>query len=126
MSSSSMIDKETGVARAATPMGVRWLLPSLTLLLAALAAYQLVYLVPRCIWLMQNLGVREPGYLRSLLLPSWAAPIAALALSVIAWLQRGSATRSALLALLAVGVNVGCNLCIVGALSQILSHAQSP
>lgn len=125
MSARSMID-EMGVARGARSMGVRWLLPSLTLLLAALAVYQLVYLVPRCTLLMQNLGVREPGYLRSLHLPSWAAPVAALAFVVVAWRQRGSVSRSALLALLAVGVNVSCILCIVGALSQILSHAQSP
>jgi hypothetical protein len=104
------------------PTGVRWLLPCLTLLLAALAAYQLVVLVPRCTWVMRNLGVAEPGYLRLLLrLPEWAAPAAALAFGGVALWQCGSVGRSALLATLAVAVNVGCLLGIVGALSRVQS-----
>jgi hypothetical protein len=58
--------------------------------------------------------------------PEWVAPAAALALGVIAFWQRGSVARSALLATLAVAVNIGCLFCIIGGLYQVLSRVQSP
>jgi hypothetical protein len=122
-----MVPTESAAVGDAVPTGVRWLLPGLTLLLAGLAAFQLVLLVPRCVWVTQRLGVREPGYLRLLLgLPGWVGPAAVLALGVVALWQRGSVRRSALLATLAVAVNVGCLIGILESLFQVLSRAPSP
>ena len=60
--------------RATVPSGVRWLLPGLTLLLAALAVYQILFLAPRCLWVMQRAGIRWPGSLELMLsIPDWAA-----------------------------------------------------
>jgi hypothetical protein len=106
---------------------VGWLLPGLTLLLAALAVYQLVYLVPRCVRVLQHLGERQPGYFHLLLgLPEWVVPAVALAFGAVALWQRRCVGRSALLATLAVAVNVACLLLIVGSLNQVLSRVQSP
>jgi hypothetical protein len=106
---------------------VNWLLPCLTVLLAALAVYQLVYLVPRCSAAILNLEGREPGPLRFLRsFPEWAPPVAALAFGAVVLWQRASVARSALLATLAVAINVAALLCIVNALSQTLSRMQSP
>jgi len=118
---------ETGVLRDTVPGGARWLLTFLTLLLAVLLAYQLTYFVPRCSWVMQQFGVREPGYLRLLLrIPEWAVLALALAFAVAALWQRNSMSRSVLFALLAMAANVGCLVCILGSLFQLLSRVQSP
>lgn len=127
MTLSPAIPCKTEVIRGAVPAGVRWLLLCLTLFLAALLAFQIVYLTPRTAWVMQHLGAKEPGYLRMMLrIPEWAAATAALALGLVALWQRGSVGRSVLLAMLAVAANAGCLLCMVDGLFHVLSRVPSP
>src|SRR5579884_2904932 len=73
MTAESTVAHEAAPPARPVPPSVRWLLLGLTLLLAALAAAQLVYFAPRCLWVMQRYGVRDPGYLRLVLhIPEWA------------------------------------------------------
>jgi hypothetical protein len=107
----------------AIPTSVRWLLPALTLLLTALAVYQLVYFAPRCLWVLQRFGAPQPGYLRLLLtVPEEAVVVAGLALGVFAFWQRRFVGRSALLATTALAVNVALLICLVSSLFELLSR----
>src|SRR5690348_6208850 len=84
----------------AAPAGARWLLLCLALLLAALAAFQFVYVVPRCMVVVQNFaGHWVPAPLRLLAaVPEWSAVAAGLAVGAFAVWQRRSLHRVALLA----------------------------
>src|SRR4051812_9574913 len=107
-----------GAARAADPPGGRWLLPGLTAALAAAAAYQLVYLAPRCMWAMQRAGARPSWTLRLVRgVPEWAAAPAVLAAVAAAVWLRGSVRRSAALATAALAVNVAGLGCLLGNLA---------
>src|SRR5262249_23521706 len=81
----------------------------LTLLLVALAVFQRVYLVPRCMVVVQNfVGHWVPAPLRLLFaVPEWAFLAAGLILGAVAVWQRGVLHRMILLITVAVAVNVG-------------------
>jgi hypothetical protein len=101
-------------APAPAPSAARWLLPALTLLLAVLAVGQLAYFVPRCTYMLRNLNLRPPRYFETLQeVPLGLAAAAAAALGVLAVWQRGSANRSALLATVAIAVNVSLLLAVL-------------
>jgi hypothetical protein len=117
---------ETQAPPAVTAPAARWLMPFLTLLLAVLAVGQLAYFVPRCTNMVRRLNFRPPPYFDSLqMIPLWLAVAAAAALGVLAFWQRGSAARSALLATVAVAVNVSLLLAVVNTLFNLL-HVWSP
>jgi hypothetical protein len=102
----------------------RWLLLGLTLLLAALAVFQLVYLAPICMYVVQHLeGHLVPAPLLVLMrIPEWAGLIAGLMLAAFAVWQRGSLHRLSLLAIVALAVNLGLLLAILSSLFQVLSR----
>lgn len=106
-----------------TSSGVRWLLLSLTLLLVALAVFQLVYLAPLVTHLAQKLDGAVPGTLRLLLtVPEWVTLVAGLGLGTFAVWHRGSLHRVSLLAIVALAVNVGVLISILSSLVQVLSR----
>src|SRR5262245_42061898 len=109
---------------AAASSGARWLLLCLTLLLAAVAVFQLVYLVPRSMYVVQHLlGHQVPGPLRLLAsTPEWAGMVAGLALGAVAVWHGGSVRRMTLLATVALAVNVGLFLSVLSSLFQVLSR----
>jgi hypothetical protein len=104
--------------------GPQWPLLGLTLLLAGLAVFQHVYLVPRCLYVVQHLaGHWVPAPLRLLAgVPEWAALAAGLLLAALAVWQRGSVLRLTLLATVALAVNVGTFVAVVNSVAQVLSH----
>jgi hypothetical protein len=114
--------------RTTVPSSVGWLLPGLTLLLAVLAVFQLVYLAPRCLHIMQNLGIPQSGGLALILstvfaVGEWPLLLAALAFGAFAVWQRGSVRRSALLATIALAINLGLFLCILENLFRVAQAA---
>ena len=110
--------------QAASSPGSRWLLLSLTLLLVALAVFQLVYLVPRTTYVVQHLvGHWVPAPLRLLAnVPEWSGMAAGLLAGAFAVWQRGSLHRLTLLATAALAVNVGIFLSVLNSLFQVLSR----
>jgi len=107
------------------PPAARWLLPALTLILALLAAGQVVVLVPRCVAYSRRLGVPPPASLDLLLdIPEWLALAAALAVGGLAFWHRRSVTRSALLVTVAAAVNVALQLATWDALATTASRLQ--
>ena len=113
---------------AATGFGPPWLLLCLTLLLIALAVFQLAYLVPRCMVVVQQFaGHWVPAPLRLLAgVPEWLGPLAGLLVAALAVWQRGSLRRVALVATGTLAVNVGLLLSTVGSLFEVLSHVGRP
>ena len=104
------------------PPALRWLLPALTALLAVLAVWQVVDFAPRCFYVSQGLGVPHPGSLDLLVgVPEWLAMAAGLILAGMAVWHRRSVGRTALLATVAVAVNVGLLFCILGSLFKVAS-----
>jgi hypothetical protein len=96
----------------------------LTLLLAASAVFQLVYLVPRSMYVVQHFvghRVTAPLYLLARV-PEWSAVAAGLLLGSLAVWHRGSPRRAALLATVALAVNVGVFLSLLNSLFQVLSR----
>src|SRR5262245_5523531 len=93
---------------AAASSGLQWLLLPLTLLLVALAVFQLIYLTPRCAYVVQNLTGYLPATLRLLVgIPEWSVVVAGLVLGAFAVWRRGSLHRVTLLATATLAVNVG-------------------
>ena len=78
---------------------LRWFFPGLTLLLAALAVGQFLYLVPYSVFVVQRYGAVMPWHLRlAWLTPEWAVLTVALVVVAAAlWLRR-SVPRTALFA----------------------------
>jgi hypothetical protein len=111
-------------APAAASSGSQWLLLGLTLLLVALAVFQLVYLVPRCLYVVQHFaGHWVPGSLRLLAsIPEWLVMGAGLIVVAFAVWQRGSLHRMTLLATVALAGNVGIFLSILNSLFRVLSR----
>src|SRR5688572_25179872 len=99
-----------------------WLLLVLTLLLVALAAFQLVYLVPRCMYVVQHFaGHWVPAPLRLLAgIPEWWSVAAWLITGALVVWQRGSFHRMTLLATVAVAANVGIFLSVLNSLFWVL------
>jgi hypothetical protein len=109
---------------AAASSGLQWLLLLLTLLLVALAVFQLVYLVPRCAYVIQHfVGHLVPAPLLLLArVPAWSVVVAGLILGAFAVWQRGSLHRVTLLATATLAVNVGFLISILSSLIQVLSR----
>lgn len=105
--------------------GARTLLLFQTLLLVVAAAFQLVYLVPRSLYLVQNfLGHWVPVPLRLLSeVPAWSVLVAGLLVAALAVWQRGSLHRLTLLSTAALAVNLGIFLALVDSLFAVLSRA---
>lgn len=111
-----------GTGSDTLPPALRWLLPALTVLLAALAVWQVVNFAPKCVYVAQRLGVQHPGQLNLLMsIPEWLAMAAGLVLAGLAIWHRGSVGRAALLATVAVAVNVGLLFCVLGSLFKMVS-----
>lgn len=109
---------------AASPAGSEWLMPSLTLLLAAVATAQMLFFVPRTLFVLQRFGGRTPGYLNLLIsIPPWLAVVSAVAFVAVVVRHRGSLRQSALLASVATAANVGLIVCLLGSLFEVLSRA---
>ena len=111
---------------AAIPPSLPRLLLGLALLLAASAVFQLVYLVPRSMFVVQHfVGQRVPAplYLASRV-PDWAALAAGLLVVAVAVWQRGSLGRLGLLATAALAANVGIFLSVLNSLVSILSRLE--
>src|SRR5262245_41260771 len=110
-------DKAEG-SSAPAKAGSRWLLLCLALLLVALAVFQSVYLVPRCMAGVQSfVGHWVPVPLRLLsAVPEWAALVAGLVFGAVAGWQRDALHRMVLLITVAVAVNVGVLLAVVNGL----------
>ncbi len=109
---------------AAASSGSPWLLLCLTLLLAASAVFQLLYLVPRSMYVVQHfVGHRVPAPLYLLArAPEWSAVAAGMLVGALAVWQRGSLRRVALLATAALAVNVGVFLSVLNSLCWVLSR----
>jgi hypothetical protein len=124
MATDLTIPSGTDDPRTTVPSSVGWLLPGLTLLLAVLAVFQLVYFAPRCLHIMQNLGVQQFGSLTLMLsiayaVGEWPLLLAAVAFGAFAFWQRGSVRRSVLLATVVLAINLGLFLCILENLFRV-------
>jgi hypothetical protein len=111
--------------RTTVPSSVRWLLPGLTLLLAGLAVYQLLFVTPRFVFVLDHLGAPRPGSLMLMLslahaVPEWSFVLAALAVGVFAFWQRDYVGRSALLATILLAVNVGLLITVFNCLFRVV------
>src|SRR4051812_29442506 len=105
------------------PSTVRWFQAILTAVLALLAAFQVIHLVPACDWVAGRLARDVPVPIRALLsIPPALLYVAALALAGMAFWQRHSAHRSVLLATLAVSANFAVLLCIFVSLFNSLQR----
>src|SRR5690348_2617131 len=95
---------EVAAEPRAAPAVSRWMLLGMTLLLVGLAAFQLVYVVPRCLYVVQQFaGHWVPAPLRLLAaVPEWSSVTAALAAGALAVWQRRSLHRVTLLATVAL------------------------
>jgi hypothetical protein len=124
MAAGATISSKAEAPPAAASSGPQWLLLSLTLLLVASAVFQLVYVVPRCMYVVQHfVGHKVPAPLRLLAsIPEWSSIIAGLILGAFAVWQRGSLHRVTLLATAALAVNVGLFLSVLNSLFQVLSR----
>jgi hypothetical protein len=106
---------------SAVPATVQWFQAILTAVLALLAALQVIFIVPACVYVAGHLRQQQPEIIDALLtVPPALVWVAALALAGMAFWQRHSAHRSALLATLAVSINVGLQLCIFASLFHSL------
>lgn len=123
MMTGSMVAREESPDESG-PAGLAWLMPSLTLLLAGVAAAQFLFFVPRTLFVLQRFGGRTPGYLNLLMvIPPWLAVVTAIAFVAVVIRQRGSLRQSALLASVATAANAGLTVCLLGSLFEVLSRA---
>src|SRR5262245_49828327 len=122
MASGAVAPQKAADPTAPAQAGPRWLLLGLALLLVALAVFQSVYLVPRCLVVVQSfVGHWVPAPLRLLsAVPEWAALVAGFVLGAVAVWQRGSPHRISLLMTVAVAANVGISLAVVNGLLRAL------
>ncbi|WP_020473658.1 hypothetical protein [Zavarzinella formosa] len=78
MTGESVFDLEERPVGEDSPAGLGWLMPSLSLLLAGVAAAQFIYFVPKTLYVVQRLSGRPPGYLNILAeIPPWLSAIMA-------------------------------------------------
>ncbi len=109
---------------AAASPGSPWLMLCLTMLLVASAVFQLVYVVPRAMYVVQHFaGHRVPAPLYLLAsVHEWAGVAAGLLAGALALWQRGSLRRVVLVATAALAVNVGIFLSALNSLFWVLSR----
>lgn len=104
-------------------VGLGWLMPSLSLLLAGMAAAEFLFFIPKTIYVVQQLSGRPPGYLNLLSeIPAWLAVVTAATFAIVVIRQRSSLRKSALLASVAIATNIGLIFCMLGGLFEILSR----
>jgi hypothetical protein len=110
---------------AAVSPDTRGLLLALTLLLVALAVFQLVILAPRSMVVVQHFaGHHVPAPLQLLMrIPEWASLGAGLLLGAFAVWHRRSLHRVALLATAALAINVGIFLAVLNSLVWLVSRS---
>jgi hypothetical protein len=121
MATDSVSVGDAGGGANATPRRAQWVLPGLTLLLAALAVVQLVAVVPFAVFAAQRFGMRMPWYMElTWQTPVWLAAVVALAMGLLAYRLRDSLPRSAVLTTVALLVNLGILLSVYSTQAKLL------
>jgi hypothetical protein len=99
VASEATLPESAAGARQPLPAELRWSLPVFSLILTVLALFQLIYLAPVALHILQVYGIQQTSVPAIVLhLPEWLAVSLGLALAGLALWLRASVRASALLA----------------------------